>query len=198
MSADNFHTEKDLLLQVSEGDESAFREIFHLYGDVVHASLFPIVKSSEVAKDLVQETFLRVWIYRDKLPKIDNFRSWLLRIGYNRAFSHLRDTITHQKSTDQHIEKYGLNELDHATEDAVHLSQLTNIIKQVVAKLPPQQKKIYLLSREHGLKIPEIAEQLGLSVSTVKNTLGRALQALREAIEKAGLAILLAVSPWLL
>ena len=74
LPADNFDKEKELLLQISEGNEIGFRYIFHLYGDIVYANIFSIIKSSTIAKDLVQDTFLRVWLYRDKLPEIENFR----------------------------------------------------------------------------------------------------------------------------
>jgi RNA polymerase sigma-70 factor (ECF subfamily) len=52
-------------------------------------------------------------------------------------------------------------------------------------EMSPQQQIIYRMSREEGLKIPEIAEKLGLSASTVKNTLVRALQHLRHFLEKS-------------
>lgn len=192
------HNEKELLLLISEGDEGAFKKIFHLYGDLVHANIYTIIKEQAATKDLVQDTFLRVWLYRDKLPGIENFKAWLLRISYNRTFTHLHEIQTQQKGTSRYAEKYGVHDLRDTTDEAVQFNLLSNIIREAVHKLPPQQKKIYQLSREHGLKISVIAEQLNLSESTIKNTLGRALQALRQAIEKAGFAILLIGMPWLL
>jgi len=192
------YNEKELLLLITEGDEAAFREIFQRYGDIVHANIYAIIKSQPAAEDLVQDTFLRVWLYRDKLPEIENFRSWLLRISYNRAFTYLHEVATQQRRTDRYGEKYGIREGNNATEEAVQLNLLKNIIRETVHKLPKQQKKIYQLSREHGLKIPEIAAELGIAESSVKNTLGRALQALRQAIEKAGFGLLLLGMPWLL
>src|SRR5258708_13557438 len=93
------YNERELLLLISEGDETGFREIFQLYGDIVHANIYSIVKIQAVAKDLVQDTFLRVWLYRDKLGEIENFRSWLLRISYNRAFTNLHEIAAQQKRT---------------------------------------------------------------------------------------------------
>jgi len=192
------YNERELLLLITEGDEAAFREIFQRYGDVVYANIYAVIKSQSATKDLVQDTFLRVWLYRDKLPGIENFRSWLLRISYNRAFTYLHEVATQQKKTDRYGEKYGIRDGNNATEEAVQLNLLKNIIKETVHKLPKQQKKIYQLSREQGLKIPEIAAELGIAESSVKNTLGRALQALRVAIEKAGFGLLLMAVPWLL
>lgn len=191
LPADNFDKEKELLFQISEGNETAFRDIFHLYGDIVHANIFSIIKSPTIAKDLVQDTFLRVWLYRDKLPEIENFRVWLLRISYNRAFSYLSAITAEGKRTERYAEKYGVRELRNTTDETMQFIFLNNIIKKAVHDLPPQQKKVYQLSREHGLKNPEIAEKLKLSVNTIKNTLGRALQSLRDAVEKSGFALLM-------
>lgn len=184
------------MLLIAEGDEAAFRKIFHLYGECVHVNIFSIIKSDASTKDLVQDTFLRVWLYRNKLPEIENFRSWLLRISYNRAFHYLRDKIMQERRQGNYIEKYGIDAMYNDTDDQVQLHLLKKVIQDAIQKMPKQQRKIYLLSREYGHKLPAIGEELGLSTSTVKNTLGRALQALRDAIEKAGFGLLLA--GWLL
>lgn len=196
--SEQIHNEKEILFLVSEGDETAFRNIFQTYGDLIHANIYSVVKSQAAAKDLVQDTFLRVWLYRDKLPEIENFRAWLLRISYNRAFNFLRDVGTQQKKLDQYAVKYGNTIFHNKTEEDMQLHLLNNVIAKAVKALPPQQKKIYLLSREQGLKQQVIADQLGLSLSTIKNTLGKALEALREAVEKAGFGVWIILWPWLM
>ena len=181
------------MLLIAQGDENAFRKIFHLYGECIHTSICTIVKSDATAKDLVQDTFLRVWLYRDKLPAVENFRSWLLRISYNRAFTYLRDKATQEKGSGNYLAKHGIEGSSNDTDERVQLQSLKKVIQDTVQKMPRQQRKIYLLSREYGHKLPAIGEELGLATSTVKNTLGRALQTLRDAIEKAGFGLLLAV-----
>lgn len=191
MNDNGTYREKELLLQISEGEEPAFRQIFQHYGDQVHANIYTIVKSHAIAKDLVQDTFLRVWLYRDKLPGIDNFRQWLMRIGYNRAFTYLRDKSTQEKGLNIYIDKYADANSDNPAESALLVDALRRAIGNIVVQMPPQQRKIYTLSREQGLKIPEIADQLGISPNTVKNTLVKALHALREGMEKAGFSLII-------
>ncbi|HET6995965.1 MAG TPA: RNA polymerase sigma-70 factor [Chitinophagaceae bacterium] len=184
-----YATNNELLSQIAEGDEAAFRQLFHQYAQLIHSHIYSIIKSETHTKDLVQDSFLRVWIHRDKLPGIENFRSWLVRIAYNLAFSYLRDKAIHERGDTKYAVKYSKSD-QHSAEDDLHLQTLQQIIRKTVENLPPQQKKIYLLSREEGLKIPEIAAKLGLAVSTVKNTLGRALEALRGAIGEEELWLL--------
>ncbi|RZS76133.1 RNA polymerase sigma factor [Pseudobacter ginsenosidimutans] len=179
------YDEKELLTLIAEEDEKAFETIFLQYGDLIHAHTLTITKSHIVAKDLVQDVFLRVWLYRDKLPEIRDFRTWLLRIAYNRCFHFLRQQKVQQSGLDTYAAKYGITGETDNSADSPNMLSLQSLVQQAIADMTPQQQKIYRLSREEGLKIPEIAERLGLSASTVKNTLVRALQALRNSIEKS-------------
>ena len=179
------YDEITLLKSIADNDEKAFETVFLQYGDLVHAHIFTLTKSYTASKDLVQDVFLRVWLYRDKLPELRQFRSWLLRIAYNRAFHYLRQQKVQEAGIDTYINKYGITGETDQTREGANIQSLQQVIRQAVIEMPPQQKKIYQLSREEGLKIPEIAEKLGLSASTVKNTLVRALQTLRNSIEKS-------------
>lgn len=179
------YDEITLLQSIADNDEKAFETVFLQYGDLVHAHIFTLTKSQIASKDLVQDVFLRVWLYRDKLPELRQFRSWLLRIAYNRAFHYLRQQKVQQAGFDTYASKYGITAETDETREAVNIRSLQQVVRQAIIDMPPQQKKIYQLSREEGLKIPEIAEKLGLSASTVKNTLVRALQTLRNSIEKS-------------
>lgn len=177
-------------MKIAEGDEAAFREVFHQYAELVRKNLYSITKSVMATDDMVQETFLRVWLHRDKLPGIEHFPSWVLHIAYNLGFTYLRNIKMHQKLAGQ-LQVAAPDPIQYEPEQATQFMMLSGLVKQTIEKLPKQQKKIYLLSREMGLKPREIAVQLGLSESTVKNTLTRALKNIRDALSKAGYGLLL-------
>ncbi|MEO5891667.1 MAG: RNA polymerase sigma-70 factor [Ferruginibacter sp.] len=193
----NNTSEKELLQQVAEGNEISFGKLFQLYGDSIHAHIFALIKVQAPAEDLVQDTFLKVWLHRDQLPSIENFRLWLFRIGYNLAFSYLRSSTLQVKGLGRYAQKYGLQDVRSHTQEYVESNELNKVIATAIQSLPEQQQNIYLLSRQSGLKIEEIATQLGLSPQTIKNNIGKALQVLRQAIELAGFAALLTTFPWL-
>ncbi len=75
---------------------------------------------------------------------------------------------------------------DNPVEVNLTVNDIRALVQQAIAELPPQRRRIYLLQREHGLKPAEIASELGISVSTVKNTLLVATKAIREKVEKGG------------
>ncbi|NLR82365.1 RNA polymerase sigma factor [Chitinophaga eiseniae] len=187
------YNDKELFQAISEGDETAFRKLFHIYVPQFRAIAQHITKTAAVTEDIIQETFLRLWISRDKLPDIEQPRSWMLRIVFYQSFTYLRKQAVHHKALDT------LAPIEPAFSMEENMAY-TSMIKQVgvaVAELPPRAQQIYRLSREQGLKIPEIAQQLSLSSNTVKNSLVRSLQAIRKHLEASG-HLLPALVFWLL
>lgn len=174
--------DKLLLLKIATGDELAFRQLFLEFAPLIHTRLSRLLGNPAVEEDIIQETFLRVWLHRDQLPEIDQWQSWVLRIAYNRAFTHLRDQAIHKRA----MARLTTNDQEEHTQHAVDLYNLKKIIAEAIAQLPPQQKKIYELNREHGLRIPEISARLHLSPQTIKNTLGLALKSIRLFVEAKG------------
>jgi len=171
-----------LILKIATGDELAFRQLFLEFAPRINIRLSRLVTERSVVEDIIQETFLRVWLHRDQLPEIRQWRSWILRIAYNRAFTYMRDRAIHQRS----LAKLKICDDEDLTGQAVDLRHLKTTIAQAVAQLPPQQKRIYQLSREQGLMISEISDRLDLSPQTIKNTLGMALKSIRHFLETKG------------
>lgn len=179
------YSDKELFRLISEGDENAFRQLFHIYVPQLQPLARHITKTDSVAEDIIQETFLRLWISRDKLPAIENPRSWLLKIVFRQSFNYLRHQAVHDKAMD----KLGAVEPEQelfTPEANLAYTTMVKLIGEAVTQLPPQAKRIYLLSREKGMKIPEIAAELSLSPSTVKNSLVRSLQTIRNYLQQAG------------
>jgi RNA polymerase sigma-70 factor (family 1) len=180
--------EKLLFARIAGGDEDAFRKVFHFYMPSFFPMIVQVTKSGSIAEDIIQETFLRLWIHRDKLPEIRNPRAWLLRIAYLQAFTYLRDQNIHYKA----VARIAAAELNtDETELSVSFRETSALIKKAVEELPKQQKIVYRLSREKGYKTARISSEMGLSEQSVKNTLVRALKFIRNYLEKAGHTLLL-------
>ncbi|WP_295117499.1 RNA polymerase sigma factor [uncultured Chitinophaga sp.] len=174
--------DKELFRLVSEGDEAAFRRLFNLYVPKFLPAVQHLTKNTAVTEDVLQEAFLKVWLNRDKLPEVEHPRAWLLKIVYYQCFSFLRRQAVHEKAMGIMAEKPESSSM----EDDMAFNTLMRTVSEAVQQLPPQAKRIYLLSREGGLKIAEIADQLNISPNTVKNSLVRSLQSIRQYIEQAG------------
>jgi RNA polymerase sigma-70 factor (family 1) len=174
----SLHTDKVLFQRIAEGNEQAFAEIFNAYVPRLMPFAQRLTEDKEAAKEIVQETFLRLWLGRDKLEAIDNPAGWIFTIASNQCYKYLRRKVLKEASSNHEVE---VN-----IPDKIAADELNVLIQTAIASLSEQRKKVFILSREHGLSIPEIAEQLKLSPNTVKNTLVSALKTVREHLESNG------------
>lgn len=184
----SIHQEKLLFRQIAAGDEAAFETLFYLYLPLIQPVVLNMVKSEAAVKDLVQEIFLQVWMARDKLEAIDSPPHWIFRIVYNRTLTWLEQQSVREKAKDKMSAQQGQAFSRH-TEETVSFAETARLVQQAIRQLPPQAQKIYLLSRESGLKAQEIATELNLSVQTVKNTLGNAGRSIKEYLAQQGIVL---------
>lgn len=178
------HNEKDLLLQVATGDEHAFRQLYNMYDGLLMPYLIELTKSNHIAEDLVQETMLRVWLNREHISTLEYPRAYIYRIAGNCAYSWLKSRLI-RKQAEQDKVSLESNAIT-APESDLSLQSITGIVRQTIRNMPAQRSRIYIMSREQGLKPAEIAKALNISVSTVNNTLYQAVRSIREEVEKAG------------
>jgi RNA polymerase sigma-70 factor (ECF subfamily) len=169
------YTEQDLLRKVAEGDESAFAQLFHTYHQELAGYIFSLTKSLPLAEEILQDTFVKIWIQRDRLASITSFRSWLFIVSRNHAFNSLRSLAREAQQQQQWV--LANKEDTHGGDDPDHQFYYT-LIEEAVHQLPPQQQKAYLLSRQKGLRHEEIARQLELSRETVKRHISLALRSI--------------------
>lgn len=172
------HTEKELLLLASGGNRAAFTELYSAYKDKLYGFSLRLTESPELAKDLTQDVFLKLWDKRSNLGQIENFGGYIFKLAQNQSINAFKRMANEtlvlskmQKEMDLCVD---------GPEESIYGKEVQNSINDILKKLPPQQKLIFKLSREQGLKHEEIAEQLKISPFTVKNHLVLALHTIRE------------------
>lgn len=161
----SFENEKALLLQVSAGNEFAFRELFNRHHQKLGNYIYRMTEDFELAEEVVQDVFLKIWLNRKALEKVLNFNAYLFTVSKNHALNCLR-----QQSKEWLQQKKWLTEQDEFTEDT-DTANYYNLLDKAIDRLPKQQQKVYLLSRHERLKYAEIAGKLNLSKETVKKYL---------------------------
>jgi RNA polymerase sigma-70 factor (family 1) len=177
------YTEKELLQSSMEGDEKAFAEIFSRYKFKLYGYIYRLTQSQEMAEDIVQDTFLKLWKHRDRLGAIDNLSSYIFRMAQNQSITAFRRMAMETMIIRQMLT--GEADFSPSTpESALALKEMEENFRKAVNNLPPQQKKVYQLSREEGLKYEEIAEKLHISRGTVRNHMVQLLRTLRTQLEK--------------
>lgn len=147
--------------------------------------------SPEAAEDVVQDVFFKIWLGRENLKEIQHFSAYLFRMAQNHAINGLR------RDARKKVIYSELNYHTAADEADAELirKDATAFIHQIVAQLPSQQQKVYLMGREQGLKHQEIAERLQIAPETVKKHMMAAMRTIRTELEKnyGSLAVIISI-----
>ncbi|GEP95856.1 RNA polymerase sigma factor [Chitinophaga cymbidii] len=181
----SLYTDEYLFARIAEGNEAAFEQLFYRYLPKLQTVIRKIVKQEAVVNDIIHDIFLNIWVKREELPQIQAPASWIYRVMYNRSLTWVeRQRLRENKQKNMRIATSANN-----TEEAVFFAETSRLVQEAIRRMPPQTQKIYLLSRESGLRIPEIAETLRLSPNTVKNTLVRAGKLIRDHLQRNGILL---------
>jgi RNA polymerase sigma-70 factor (family 1) len=168
----------ELIRRLRAGDERALETLFREHYATMVTVVRRIVFAPDVAEELVQDVFFKVWRKREDLAEIDTLRTYLIRAARNTALNHLR----RQKLEHAHEEREaakGEPLTVEATDDGAATSELGEAVTRAIDRLPPRCREVFLLSRDTGLTYGEIATELGISIKTVETQMGRALKTLR-------------------
>lgn len=178
--------ERELFRRIAEGEESAFRECYHRYGRLLFPFLLRLTRSESLTEDLIQETLLRVWLRRDQLTEVGYPRAWIYRIASNLALNWMERQGVRERALERVGETAEAGTMENDPHTTLTVRAIREVVAAAMAELPERRRLIYRLHRVEGLKMAEIAEQLGVSESTVKNTVMVATRFIREQVEKAG------------
>lgn len=196
MAVRSFVNESELLRQIANGDQRAFKLIFDRYRPQIYTFSLKYLKSELQAEELVQEVFLKLWRLEDRLTTIKDLENYLLTLSRNKSFDMLRRMKLEARS----MEPLGdWDRLTNDTEEEILLNDTRKVLNDGIALLPPQQKQVYQLCHQEGLKYEEVAAKLNLSPQTVHRHMKLALHFLRDYLSKhtdvAAILIILKLLP---
>lgn len=174
------YNEKQLLQQIAAGDAAAYATIFDFYSKHVYFLSLKFTKDPAMAEDLTQEIFTRLWVNREKLPEVLNFKAFLNTVSKNLLRNYLRRKVLSPEN-EAFLAGY-FRESSANAQDRLEFKELEAALNQAIGTLPEQLKKVFTLSRVEGLSHDEIASRLGISKISVKSYIFRALLIIREQL----------------
>lgn len=189
-------SEKELLFKVADGDEACFRYLFDKYRNKIYSLSMYLTHSEYISEEITQEVFMKIWMNRKQLGGVEYFNAYLRTIASHVASNYLKK-LANEKIILQKI----ADEAERSSETTVNTiiyNEYQAILEQAIQSLPPQQKKVYILSRHEGLKQDDIAKMMNLSPYTVKEYMKNALQTIRKLVGgRIELAIVIAIQIFL-
>ena len=173
--------EKTLLLDaVAAGDGVAFSRIYDYYKPGVRTYVLRLVKIPELADDLVQEIFIRLWETRKTLPEVKCFSAFLFTIARNHSLNSLKAISRSNQALPELIRHFQTRRVDDETLDKEYL----RFIQKALTSISPRSREVFRLCREQTMSYEQAATELGISRSAVKKHMVAVMRNLRDAAGK--------------
>ena len=178
--------------KIQQGDLSAFKTLYEAFFSALCQYAFLLINDFFLAEETVQDVFLQLWETRHHVFSKDlSLKNYLYRITHNKCMNILKKSKTRKgriirlfpfDTWTMIAENYGFDEY---LIEKIETEETAALIEQVVKQLPDQCREIFRLSRDEEKSNAEIAQQMGLSESTVRVQLYRATQKIKEVIDPA-------------
>ena len=179
----NFKIEKELLARVANGEEESFKCLFNAYNKKLFNYISTIIKSPQVAEEIVMDVFLKIWLGKDIIPQIEKFDSFLFRVAHNKSIDFLRSVAKDQQFKELLWKQMQFSG-DEKADDCLMRKEFECKLREAISLLSVQRRKAYQLSREEDMNHEQIAQRLGLSKNTVNNHIVEAQRFIRSYLVK--------------
>jgi RNA polymerase sigma-70 factor (ECF subfamily) len=174
----------ELIHRVQSGDNEAFDELMKRYAASVYKVTYSLTRNHADADDLSQETFIRAYKAIARFDEQYHFYTWVRRIAVNLCFNHLKRgrkfAFLPLPQSDSETESPDIADPKPQAAD----SSLRRDLDAALAKLPPDQRAVFVLRVDEELSYNEISDMLSIPIGTVMSRLNRAREKLRELLKE--------------
>lgn len=180
--------EVESVVRIRSGDKKAFEQLFFEYHNSLIRFANTITKSRELARDCVQDVFLKIWRNREDWEIQYSLKAYLYQSVRNQALNLLEKQKARQrlKSNFEKESIHFVEQIDPLMKSHEYLSEKeTKQLKRIwelVEEMPERRRLAFDLNRRHGLSYKEISKVLNISRKTVENHIGQAIKFIRDKI----------------
>ncbi len=177
-----------LIANLIEGNHESFEQLFNTYYQKIYNYANEFVADYDIAREISQETFVKLWENKEALNDNTNISAYLYTIARNISLNFLKQKTMQLKHKENIKDLQLINQLNYLVlkdeiSEKIIYKELEDKINLSIDKLPEKCKEVFRLSRMNGLKHKEIAKILNIAVKTVENHIKEALKKIRKDIE---------------
>ena len=188
------YTDKELIVLLRAGNNEAFTELYDRYHDGICRFVVKYLKSIELAEDICQNVFLKIWEQKEQSMQILEFGAYVFTIAKRQSLDFLKRAAIEKTAMSVVLNNY--KPVLNTTEDDHQTNEYMAFINKVLSELPEQTQRVFHLCRQESKSYDEAAEILGISRHAIKKHMVRSMKVLKDAAEgEMGitLSVLLAV-----
>jgi len=167
-----------LLAQLRGGSEKALGTLYKRHRERLYTSVRHLIKSHELAEEILQDVFVKVWLHREAIDLSKSFSAYLNTIARNAVYDCFRKIASDRAK----VEQLALTMADHepeAVESLIAWKEVQSHLDDILALLPEKCREVYVLCKIEGRSHEEVAKMLNLSKSTVSNHITKASRIVR-------------------
>jgi RNA polymerase sigma-70 factor (ECF subfamily) len=180
----SMYNEKLLIEQLVKGNKKAFTVIYKFYRNDVYGYSISMLKTNELAEEIVQDVFLNIWKHRDRLNPDLSFKSFVFTTTRNLTLNLISKVANNRKLKEAVF--YSSQKAYSTTDNKIIQADYESLKNQAIELLPPKCRIIFELSRNEDMSYKEISEKLNISLSTVKGQTSKALAIIRDFLQTQG------------
>ncbi len=184
--------ENELVSFLREGNEDALKLLYDNHVRKLHYFILRTAKSQQLAEDVVQDVFIKIWENRLQIDPEQPFKTYLYTIA-KRHLLNLLKRVQHEADILDEIRKYTIP-LENTTELHIEYSESNGILNEAISKLPPQCREVFIRCKMQGHSYKQVAAQLGITEGTVNGQMVKALRSIKEYITFKNTIVLLLAS----
>ena len=178
------YDEEELLAHLQAGSSEAFTQLYGQYSEQLYYNILALVKDELVAEELLQDIFVRIWHRREKIQVEKSLAAYLFRMSRNRVYDFFKG-LKREQELYARVKYIATEEYTHI-EEAILSKENADLLQKAIDTLSPKRKQAFRLCKMEGLSYKEASEQMGISISTLKDHMAKAREAIREYILKNG------------
>ncbi|MEX1212164.1 MAG: RNA polymerase sigma-70 factor [Balneolaceae bacterium] len=197
MSSPN-QSDQDLVIGLKRGSRQSFKLLFDRYQVKLTFYCLALVKSESVAKDIVQETFIRLWTHRESLDPDRSLSGFIHTIARNFSLNHLKRAGYDHELRGRIWEEIQDSQQRIRQEEDLFAEESNRLLQEAVDALSPRKRLIFKLSRMEGYTHEVIALRLNISKNTVKNHIVQASKDVRDYLIRHSDLVISVLCPFLL
>ena len=162
------------------GDRESFNQVFRRYYSPMVRFCIRYVADSDLASEIVQDLFVKLWSNREKISFNTSFESYMMTSVRNSALTYINKERSHAEAN---LRIYSEESDNTDPSETLQSNNLEESYRKILKDMPEKRREVFLASRYDGLKYSEIAEKLGISQKTVEAQMSAAIKQLKDGLK---------------